>query len=78
MAQLLVTCARCGGKRFHCGPCKSDLCAEYVATLVEFADPPRLEYVTKDSACVYDRIDAQFSVIRDMRTRDIIGFQFIK
>lgn len=55
----------------------SDLMIPYVPTLVELADPPRLEYVTKDVACIYNPVDERFCYITDMETRKIIGFQFM-
>jgi hypothetical protein len=54
-----------------------DLTAPYVPTLVEFDDPRRLEYVTKDCACIYNPVDERFCYITDMETRKIIGFQFM-
>ena len=57
--------------------CADDLETPYVPTLAEFSNPPRIEYVTRDCASVYERIDDQFSIIRDMTSLEVIGFQFI-
>jgi hypothetical protein len=45
--------------------------------LLKLADPPRLEYVTKDCVCIYNPVDERFCYITDMETRKIIGFQFM-
>lgn len=47
----------------------------YKPVAVYFTDSDILEYVTKDTACVYDQIDTDFAVIRQMGTGDVIGFR---
>jgi hypothetical protein len=38
-------------------------------------DSDALEYVTEDVACVYEDVDENLAIIRNMRTRKIVGFR---
>jgi hypothetical protein len=48
-----------------------------VPALIKFDDPPRIEYVTKDCAVIYNPVDDRFFYLTDMETRKIVGFQFL-
>jgi hypothetical protein len=45
----------------------------YIPKPIVYEASPRVEYVTRDCATVYDRVDGWLSLIRDMTTNEIIG-----
>jgi hypothetical protein len=52
-----------------------DILKKYVPTLAHYKEGDRIEYVTRDCAAVYERVDENLDIIRDMATGTIIGFQ---
>lgn len=55
-----------------------DLATDYVPQLVKLDEPPRIEYVTKDCAMVYNPVgDGRLFYMTDMEERKIIGFQLL-
>lgn len=47
----------------------------YVPCVIYFPDADVLEYASRDGGCFYENIDADFAVVRDMLTSEIIGFR---
>jgi hypothetical protein len=52
-----------------------DLTKPYQPVLVSFHDGDAIEYVTEDGPCVYERIDHNLDIVREMPTGKIIGFR---
>ncbi len=53
-----------------------DLRAEYKPTAVYLHDADAIEYVRRDVACVYRRVDGFLTLALDMKSRELIGFRF--
>jgi hypothetical protein len=52
-----------------------DLSAEYVPAAVYLDDADSVEYVRRDVACVYRRVDGILTLVLDMKTRKLNGFR---
>ncbi len=52
-----------------------DLSAEYVPAAVYLDDADSVEYVRRDVACVYRRVDGILTLVLDMKTRQLNGFR---
>lgn len=52
-----------------------DLTRPYTNHLIQFSEPPRLEYITSDVAAISHRVDHQCDILLDM-AREPIGFRF--
>lgn len=48
---------------------------EYAPVLVHYIEADRIEYVTRDVPSIYERIDENIDIVRDMETKEIIGVQ---
>jgi hypothetical protein len=52
-----------------------DLSAKYVPAAVYLDDADSVEYVRRDVACVYRRVDGILTLVLDMKTRELNGFR---
>ena len=52
-----------------------DLRAEYVPAAVYLDDADSVEYVRRDVACVYRRVDGFLTLVLDLNTRKLNGFR---
>ena len=52
-----------------------DLSAEYVPSAVYLDDADSVEYVRRDVACVYRRVDGFLTLVLDLKTRKLNGFR---
>jgi hypothetical protein len=52
-----------------------DLNAEYVPAAVYLDDADSVEYVRRDVACVYRRVDGLLTLVLDLNTRKLNGFR---
>jgi hypothetical protein len=52
-----------------------DLHSQYVPSAIYLADADTVEYVRRDVACVYRRIDGILTLAFDLRTREFVGFR---
>lgn len=52
-----------------------DLSAQYVPAAVYLDDADSVEYVRRDVACVYRRVDGILTLVLDMKTRQLNGFR---
>jgi hypothetical protein len=53
----------------------SDLKTAYVPAAIYLEDADSVEYVRKDVACVYRRVDGFLTLALDMETRELNGFR---
>jgi hypothetical protein len=53
----------------------SDLKTPYTPVAIYFEDADSVEYVRRDVACVYRRIDGFLTLALDLKTREINGFR---
>jgi hypothetical protein len=53
-----------------------DLRAEYKPKAIYLEDADTVEYVKRDVACVYRRIDGILTLVLDFKSRELIGFRF--
>jgi hypothetical protein len=51
------------------------LSAEYIPVALYYEDADSVEYVRRDSPCVYRRVDETLTMVLDMGTREAIGFR---
>jgi hypothetical protein len=52
-----------------------DLLTEYVPAAVYLDEADSVEYVRRDVACVYRRVDGILTLVLDMKTRKLNGFR---
>jgi len=52
-----------------------DLHSQYVPTAIYLSDADTVEYVRRDVACVYRRIDGILTLALDLKTRELVGFR---
>ena len=53
----------------------SDLRTPYVPAALYLEDADSVEYVRRDVACVYHRVDGFLTLALDMKTRELNGFR---
>ena len=53
----------------------SDLTTPYVPVAIYLDDADSVEYVRRDVACVYRRVDGFLTLALDMKTRELNGFR---
>jgi len=52
-----------------------ELRSEYIPRALYLEDADTVEYVKRDVACIYRRIDGILTLALDMKTREVIGFR---
>ena len=52
-----------------------DLHSQYVPSAIYLADADSVEYIRRDVACVYKRIDGILTLAFELKTREIVGFR---
>jgi hypothetical protein len=53
----------------------SDQIKPYEPAVIYYPDSDVAEYVTRDTAVMYDEISPQVALVRDLQTREILGFR---
>jgi hypothetical protein len=53
-----------------------DLRAEYRPRAIYLEDVDTVEYVKRDGACVYRRVDGILTLALDLHSRELVGFRF--
>jgi hypothetical protein len=48
----------------------------YIPQAIRYDNPPRVEYVTRDTPTVHRMIDERLDILLDVRTQEPIGFCF--
>ncbi len=52
-----------------------DLTSPYEPGMVYYRDADAAEYLLKDGACYYDEVAPGVALVRDMDSREVIGFR---
>lgn len=56
-------------------PAQDDLRSQYRPVAMYLDDADSVEYVRRDAACVYRRVDGFLTLVLDLKTRELAGFR---